>query len=74
MMNIKILRAISQAQIKTLAEQGDSPELFRAQVVGKILEDDLCFQKISFDEAVEVLTALGYTPDAARTEAKKLTK
>ena len=70
-MNLKILRAINQAQIKTLAAQGDSPDLFRAQVVEKILADDLCLQKMQPDEMVEVLVALGYTAEAARTETEK---
>ena len=71
-MDLKILRAISQAQVQTLEKQGDSPALFRAQLVEKILADDMCFQKMSFDEAVDVLVALGYTPAAARDEAKHL--
>lgn len=71
-MDLKILRAINQAQIKTLAKQGDSPDLFRAQVVEKILADDLCFEKMTTDEVVEVLVALGYTVDAAREAAGKI--
>ena len=70
-MNLKILRAISQAQIKTLAAQGDSPDLFRAQIVGKILEDDLCFEKMQYDEMIDVLVSMGFTLEAAREHAEK---
>lgn len=71
-MNLNILRAINQAQIETLAKQGDSPDLFRAQVVEKILADDLCFQKMQLDEIVQVLESIGYTAEAARVEAEKV--
>lgn len=71
-MNLKILRAINQAQIRTLAELGDSDALFRAQVVEKILSDDLCFQKMQFDEIVSVFIALGYKEESAREEARNL--
>ena len=71
-MDLKILRAINQAQIKTLAAQGDSVELFRAQVVAKILADDQCFEKMQPAEVVEVLEALGMKTEAARAYAEKL--
>lgn len=71
-MNLKILRAINQAQIRTLAEQGDSDTLFRAQVVEKILADDLCLQKMQFEDLVSVLVAIGYNAESAREEAKNL--
>ena len=72
MMNLKILRAINQAQIQTLAEQGDSDELFRAQVVGKILADDQCLQLMEVDELADVLVALGFKADAACEQAQTL--
>ena len=72
-MNLKILRALNQAQIQTLLDQDPTSDaLFRAQVVEKILADDLCFQKMSVDEAVNVLVALGFKPDAAREMAETL--
>ena len=71
-MNLQILRAINQAQIQTLQISGDSPALFRAQVVEKILADDGCLQTMTAAELVDVLVALGMTPDAAREEAGKL--
>lgn len=72
-MNLKMLRAINRAQIKTLLDQGeDSDELFRAQVVEKILADDKCFQKMQFDEIVAVLVALGFKPESAREQAAKI--
>ena len=70
-LDLKILRALNQAQIQTLAEQGDSPDLFRAQVVEKILADDQCFEKMQYDEMVDVLLSLGFTDAAAREHAEK---
>lgn len=72
-MNMSRLRAINQAQIKTLLAQGpDSAALFRAQVIEQILADDQCFLKMSFDEIVAVLVALGFTDAAAREQAAKV--
>ncbi|MCM1404600.1 MAG: hypothetical protein NC133_03845 [Prevotella sp.] len=72
-MNLKLLRALNQAQIRTLLDQGrDSDELMRAQVVAKILADDQCFQKLPQEEIVTVLTALGYQPACARDQAAQI--
>ncbi len=71
-MDLNQLKAISQAQITTLEKFGDSAELFRAQVVGKILEDDNWVNELSLNEVVEVLEALGFKSDAAREQAQQL--
>jgi|GEM_PF-5842912 len=67
--DLKMLRVIAEAKIMTLEKYGDSDNLFRAQIVAKILEDDQCFAEMTLDEAVEVLMALGFKPDAARIQA-----
>ena len=72
LMDLKTLRMLNEAQIATLAQRGDSDDLFRAQVVGKILEDDNCFAEMNRDEAVDVLVALGFKPEAARRQVEHL--
>lgn len=71
-MDLKMLRAISQTQIQTLAAQGDSPELFKAEVAGKILEDDNCINELQVGELAEVLMALGFRTQAAWEHAEEL--
>ena len=71
-MNLNLLRAINEAKIVTLEKYGDSDNLFRAQVVGKILEDDHCFAEMQLDEIVQVLVALGFKADAAQMQAENL--
>jgi len=70
--NLNMLRALADAQVITLEKQGDSDELFRAQVVAKILEDDACFSQMQLTEIVDVLVALGFKSDAARMQAENL--
>lgn len=71
-MNLKMLRAISQTQIQTLATQGDSPELFKAEIVGKILENDSCIDELQVGELAEVLIALGFRTQSAWEQAEEL--
>ncbi len=71
-MGLKMLRAISQTQIQTLATQGDSPELFKAEIVGKILENDNCIDELQVGELAEVLIALGFRTQSAWEQAEEL--
>lgn len=71
-MNLKMLRAISQTQIQTLATQGDSPELFKAEIVGKILENDNCIDELQVGELAEILIALGFRTQSAWEQAEEL--
>ena len=71
-MDLKMLRAISQTQIQTLAIQGDSPELFKAEIVGKILENDNCIDELQVGELAEVLIALGFRTQSAWEQAEEL--
>ena len=71
-MDLKMLRAISQTQIQTLATQGDSPELFKAEIVGKILENDNCIDELQVGELAEVLIALGFRTQSAWEQAEEL--
>ncbi len=71
-MDLKTLRAISQAQILTLQQHGNPDDLFRAEIVGKILSDDQCFAKMSTAEATDVLMALGVKPESVLMMLKDL--
>ena len=70
-MDLKMLRAISQTQIQTLAAQGDSPELLKAEIAGKILENDQCLDELQVGELAEVLMALGFRTQAAWEHAEE---
>ena len=71
-MDLKMLRAISQTQIQTLATRCDSPELFKAEIVGKILENDNCIDELQVGELAEVLIALGFRTQSAWEQAEEL--
>ncbi|MCQ2381687.1 MAG: hypothetical protein MJ054_00070 [Clostridia bacterium] len=72
MIDLKILRALSETQIETLEKKGDSDELFYAQIIGKILEDENCFAVMEVSEIEKMLVMLGFKNDIAHVEAVKL--
>ena len=65
-MTLAELRAITAAKINTLRRVNPTgADLLRCQIVARILEDDHCFAKMSREQAIEVLTTIGFSPASA---------
>ena len=70
-MTLPELRAINNAKINTLRKVNPTgADLLRCQIVARILEDEHCFAKMSRQEAVDVLTTIGFSAESAAKNVK----